>query len=317
LNHGGGLFDQGDFTNYKPNFISVMNYYDQPGIQQTDAVGSEQGKACFRDKDCGPAALCTGINHKFCTRYDYSDQLLPTGGPTPGVLDERGQLSEPAGLGSGRSDLFFYSDANCSQRLAPSDGPVDWDGDGDTTGTGLTVDLDFLWWSSLSYIGTCPSGIYVPLLGHDDWGDLAALQERPNSGHSWKSNPNPQRHHELTFEEAKARHILLPPRQVTVLAQPICSQSSAITAKPSSITLQLLGASDLDVSQIDINSLKLHGATPANVTVVDVNGDGFPDLVLTFPTATLKLHPNANRMTLTGFMKNSQSFWGHAATGCE
>jgi FG-GAP repeat len=315
LQHGGGLFGFGDETNYKPNYLSVMNYSNQTGIQQTDAVGSEQGKACYRDKDCGPAALCTGINHKFCTRYDYSDQLLPTGGPTPGVLDELGQLSEPAGLGSGRPNLFFYSDGNCLQQVAPSDGPVDWNGDGDTTGTGLTVDLDFRWWSIVLSIGTCPSGVYVPLKGHDDWADLSALQERPLTVHSWKSSQRPERH-ELTLDEAKARHILHPPRPVTVLAPSACS-SSALAARPSTITLHLLGADDLDVSEIDISSLKLHGVAPETVSVVDVDGDGRPDLVLTFPTAFMKLHPNAKRVTLTGFLKNSQSFWGHAGIGCQ
>jgi hypothetical protein len=322
LNHGGGLFNQGDFTNYKPNFISVMNYYYQAGgIKQADAVGSEQFKSCSRDKDCGPAALCAQASlgaNKICSRYDYSDQLLPTGGPTPGVLDENGQLSEPAGLGSGRPDLFIYSDATCAQRLAPSDGPVDWDGDGDSTGTGLTVDLIFFWWQqSISPRINCPSGNYDALRGHNDWADLAALQERPHRGRSWKSNPNPQRLHELTLEEAKARHILHAPRPVTVFAPSACSVFSAPAAKPSSITLHLLSADELDVSQIDISSLKLHGVSPVKVSVVDVNGDGRPDLELSFPAASLKLHPNAKRMTLTGSLKNSQAFWAHVETGCQ
>jgi Domain of unknown function DUF11/Abnormal spindle-like microcephaly-assoc'd, ASPM-SPD-2-Hydin len=319
LNHGGGLFDQGELTNYKPNFISVMNYYHQAGILQADAVGSETPKSCSRDKDCGPAALCTqGAAQKFCTRYDYSDQLLPAGGPTPGVLDELGQLSEPAGLGSGRPDLFRYSDGNCFQRTAPSDGPVDWDGDGDTNGTGLTVDVLYFWWSTVSFIGTCPSGIYIPVVGHNDWADLAAIQERPHDSHSWKSNPNPQRPDEMTIEEAKARHILLPPRPVTVQSQSPCSSSLAGTM-PSSITLNLLGTDDLDVSQVNLDSLRLHGVLPEKVNVADVNGDGRPDLVLIFPASVVKqkLHPNARRMTLTGSLKNSQAFWGHAETGCQ
>jgi hypothetical protein len=80
--------------------------------------------------------------------------------------------------------------------------------------------------------------------------------------------------------------------------------------------LHLPGTDDLDVSQIDIGSLKLHGVIPETVTVTDVNGDGRPDLELTFPAASLKLHPNAKRMTLTGVLKNSQAFWGHASISC-
>jgi len=320
LNHGGGLFDTGDRTNYKPNYISVMNYYDQPGILQADAVGSEQFKSCSRDQDCGPAALCTqGSTHKICTRYDYSDQLLPTGGPTPGVLDERGQLSEPAGLGSGRPDLFIYSDGNCFQQIAPSDGPVDWDGDGNTTGTGLTVDVLYFWWSSISFLPTCPSGIYIPVRGHNDWAALAAIQESGHHRHSWNSTPDSQHPHELTFEEAEARHIVLPPRPVSVQAQLPCSSSPSNGTTASSITLQLLGTDELDVSQINVDSLKLHGVSPEKVSMADVNGDGRLDLVLTFLASVVKqkLHPNAKRMILTGFMKNSQAFWGHPAMSCQ
>ncbi len=283
LQHGGGLFGFGDDTNYKPNYLSVMNYYNQGGILQADAVGSEQIKSCTRDKDCGPAALCTqspggafnGVPYpvKFCTRYDYSDQLLPAGGPTPGVLN--------------------------------------------TTGTGLTVDLDFIWWENVLGINACPSGRYVPLRGNSDWGDLLALQEDPHTDHSWKTNPEPHRDHELTIEEAKERHILHLPRQLTIMAASSCSLASAVAAKSSDITLWLPGTDDLDVSEIDLDSLKLHGATPASVNIVDVNGDGRPDLELIFPAASLKLHPNAKRMTLTGSLKNSQAFWGHVEVGCQ
>jgi len=333
LNHGGGLFDQADVMNFKPNFISVMNYNHQTGIIQTDALGSEQKKSCSLDKDCGPAALCapaysdgscppglcTRDTSKFCTRYDYSDQLLPAGGPTPGVLDENGQLSEPAGLGSGRPDLFRYTDGTCATRYAPSDGPVDWDGNGDTNGTALSVDLIFLWWAGLGVAADCPTGIYIPVQGHNDWSDLIALQERHHGEHSWKSQANHERQHELTVEEAEARHILLPPRSVTVVSPSACSSSSLTGSAPSFITLHLLGTDDLDVSQINVDSLKLHGASPEKVSVADVNGDGRPDLVLIFPASAVKqkLHPNAKRMTLTGSLKNSQAFWGHAATVCQ
>jgi len=194
---------------------------------------------------------------------------------------------------------------------------VDWDGDGDTTGTGLTVDLDFIWWASVLGRDTCPSGKYVPLRGHNDWEALLALQERSPTGHSWKSNPEPHREHELTIEEAKERHILHLPRQVTIMAESSCSLASAVAARSSDITLWLPGTDDLDVTEVDIDSLKLHGVSPIKVSVKDVNGDGRPDLVLTFPTASLKLHPNAKRMTLTGFLKNSQAFWAHVEVGCQ
>jgi hypothetical protein len=71
------------------------------------------------------------------------------------------------------------------------------------------------------------------------------------------------------------------------------------------------------LEQVDIASLKLHGVSPAKVSVVDVNGDGRPDLELTFSAASLKLKPNAKRMTLTGSLQNSQAFWSHVEVGCQ
>jgi len=50
-----------------------------------------------------------------------------------------------------------------------------------------------------------------------------------------------------------------------------------------------------------------------------VNGDGRPDLELSFPAAALKLKlkPNAKRLRLSGSMKNSQAFWAQVEVGCQ
>src|SRR5262249_8904872 len=104
LHHGGGIGAlgtcNGDFPRrYKPNYISVMNYnYLFSGIPEADAVGSANLKACAVDKDCDDDALCTdtalgaAFPAKACFRLDYSRQLLPLGGNTPGTLDESGNL---------------------------------------------------------------------------------------------------------------------------------------------------------------------------------------------------------------------------------
>jgi len=42
------------------------------------------------------------------------------------------------------------------------------------------------------------------------------------------------------------------------------------------------------------------------IEMQDVNGDGKPDLVLTFDQAILKLNPRTNSAFLSGYLKNSQ-----------
>ena len=82
-----------DDINWKPNYLSIMNYRFQfVGIQEAATVGSTQ---------------------PISRRIDFSSQTLPTGGNTPGYLEERNTegfpgLSEPAGFGSGTADLTTY-----------------------------------------------------------------------------------------------------------------------------------------------------------------------------------------------------------------
>jgi hypothetical protein len=142
LHHGGGFDSDGTAEDvgveYKPNYLSVMNYsYQFVGIPQLR----------------GPS------------RLDYSEQVLPTGGATPGVLDET-NLDETVGLGSGDSNgAFFYTDAQCNFRVGPTDGPVDWDGDliaGDNTS--VSADLH-----PSDHSGPCGIVNNIPLRGHADW----------------------------------------------------------------------------------------------------------------------------------------------------
>ncbi len=120
LRHGGG---NEDGPNYKPNYLSAMNYlYQLNGIQSADVVGSN-------------------VRDDALTRLDYSTQVLPTGGNSPGALNET-DLSEPAGLGSGTADLFSYLDGRCNYRQSATNGPVDWNGDGAADAGNATADLN-------------------------------------------------------------------------------------------------------------------------------------------------------------------------------
>jgi hypothetical protein len=69
----------------------------------------------------------------------------------------------------------------------------------------------------------------------------------------------------------------------------------------------------LDVTQIDPQSLRLHGVAPTNTYIADVNNDGQPDLVATFDASQIHLSPQATTIRLTGWMTSSQRFWVEAA----
>ena len=51
--------------------------------------------------------------------------------------------------------------------LAPTDGPLDYDGDGNTTGTNVSADLIR---QDHPSVPMCPSGVTDVLNGHTDWG---------------------------------------------------------------------------------------------------------------------------------------------------
>jgi hypothetical protein len=204
--------------NYKPNYLSVMNYRYARGIEVAAVTGSRVAKACSADSDCGadggmcipprPGAAprpktcsmsgfvcgsdsdcdsgesCTAPTAAgTCVRVDYSRQTLPIGGPTPGALDET-NLDDTAGLGSGTTDIFRYTDAMCHicSIPAPATGRVNWMGSGLYTtylcdlfrlgpesfdDRGVHADID-------SPTGSCDEPRDV-LHGHTDWPDLSGI----------------------------------------------------------------------------------------------------------------------------------------------
>jgi len=144
LQHGGS-----ELVNYKPNYISVMNYaYQANGIVVGVAPGSTTFAACSTDRECGPPVLTTGacatpnachctddlapvIGTNVCFRADYSGLSLPplnefSSAPGIGGLDETAGVSGPA---TG-TDLVFYWIPGPSELIGPSFGPIDWNGDG-------------------------------------------------------------------------------------------------------------------------------------------------------------------------------------------
>ena len=67
-------------------------------------------------------------------------------------------LSEPSGIGGG-PDTAFWVCPNGNIFGAPGNGPLDWNCNGDTTGTALTVDVN-------------QDGVNTTLTGFFDWGNI-------------------------------------------------------------------------------------------------------------------------------------------------
>jgi predicted DsbA family dithiol-disulfide isomerase len=331
LHHGGGTSAAGtlcvppvceDAPLYKPNYLSVMNYsYQQTGILEGDTVGSSTMRICSTDSDCATGAHCVGGT---CTRLDYSIQTLPTGGNTPGALTENGQLNEPAGLGSGRPDIFTFNDGLCGFQYGAAEGPVDWDGDGLTANTHATADLN-----QNDHLQQACGVTNQVLAGHTDWGpapgqsiftmafqctpngladgaspsERAALSNQIGQGDQFAFN-------ELSPEMAAAAHVLYPPRPVHIEITPGHANKIISPGRRGVFSVALLGSDDLDVREVEASSVNFHGATPVRVEMSDINGDGKLDLVVSFDMASVRLHPQARKARLTGWLKNSQAFIG-------
>ena len=111
LGHNLGLHHGGDDgTNYKPNYISVMNY-----LFQTTGVYRNGG----------------------WYNFDYQRIDLPD-------LNES-SLDEPTGLGAGPEAAGYGTRYTCPDYtwgFVLADGPIDWNCDGDTLDLGLIVDVN-------------------------------------------------------------------------------------------------------------------------------------------------------------------------------
>jgi hypothetical protein len=308
--------DAEDTPTFKPNFLSVMNYKNQlMGIQRAAAIGSSIPASCSTDAGCLPGEHCNGV----CTRLDYSTQTLPTGGNTPGRLTEDNAmgnpgLNEPAGLGSGTADLISFDDGACGFGFGPSNGPVDWNGDGNTTGTNVSADLNR---QDHPGVTACPSGVTETLNGHTDWGPAPGqsiftygFQCTPSGSADGATASGWALRNELTGDVAEAAHVLHPVRAARLVIKPGCPSARKPIApgRPGPVTTALFGSPDFDVSEVETSSLRLHGARPLSIAMTDVDGDGILDLVAVFDAADVRLHPTATFARVTGWLKNSQVF---------
>jgi hypothetical protein len=300
LGHNFNLRHAGDRDSpgFKPNYLSVMNYnFQVTGIAATDAPPADP-VAGVQPAELDPAMR----------RLDYSEETVATLDEVFDGVTHFG-LDEPSGMACGGPDalsVFQYTNDNDDIALGSCTGPVNWDINGNVTGTNLVVDLN-----QPDHSG---SVVHTQLTGHTDWGPsfIAAM---PFQCTEWGSADGATfLEHvttgELTPEMAMRAHVLYPPRPVRIEITPGRPDKMIAPGRAGEFAVALLGSADFDVREIELSSLRFHGAVPLRAELRDINGDGQLDLAVFFDQANVKLPPQAHKAHITGWLKNSQVFVG-------
>ena len=137
LHHGGS-----DDDNCKPNFVSVMNYDHQGGITRNDGSSFLDYSPPRRRDDSRSGALPEIVE-------DALDETM--------VFDP-----------TDHENMFNFTDDTDAKRASRLDRSIDWDGDGDTDETNITVNVDDE--GTDGNPKACGNVlITTTLIGHDDW----------------------------------------------------------------------------------------------------------------------------------------------------
>ena len=223
LKHGG----PGSCDNYKPNYLSIMNYnFYTTGILVGAAPGDTIAKSCVTDADCTAPAHCSGPNGSIpniCSRIDYSGVRLADLNECATVstsslcvpLGSTGGLDETKGLNESptSTDISVFTTDGITPIYVPTNGtPIDWNQDR-TLETNVTQDIN-------------GDGAHTLLSGANDWANL-------NFDYQCSANydPTSQAAVKLPFEQLLQRYWLAAKR-----SQPTSSRAS-------NTAVQVVGAS--------------------------------------------------------------------------
>jgi hypothetical protein len=242
-------------------------------------------------------------------------------------------MDETAGLGSGTADLTSFDDGACAFGFQPSNGPVDYDGNGDTLGTNVSADLNR---QDHPPVQLCPSGITELLRGHAEWGPgachstaQACCGAAPCNGGGGQSIftyqfqctpmfadgvfvPSSIAGSELSSERAAAAHVLFPPLVAKIVVRRGCRPWIALASREE-VPVTLFGSAAFDVSRIDLASVRFAGAPSVKTMISDVDRDGSLDLTAEFAMSALHLAVGATTATLSGSLVSSQLFVANGA----
>jgi hypothetical protein len=154
LDHGGPVGHVDSALNYKPNYLSVMNY-----SFQKIGIGTANASCAPGDNYCRTTATSV--------RVDYSDAALAP-------LDET-HLDETVGVASGTNDITIYY---CpSATFGAGNGPINWDCDTDKGTETMSA-------GGAPYVEIDNNGSQdTAMNGYDDWSNLSFKFQCDANGH--------------------------------------------------------------------------------------------------------------------------------------
>jgi EGF domain/Calcium-binding EGF domain len=276
IGHTLGLNHGSDSTPRQPNYVSSMNYrYQLAGITRASIPGSTTPAG-------GP-------------RVDLSGAALAT--LDENLLDERAGVSR---MSSGLLDIVTYACPGGVIRPGPGSGPVDWNC--------ISPDTELDVASDINGDGARSSEVK----GFDDWSFVAtALPFQCGSNFADAVAPGPALvTDELDFDTARRGNILLPMLAARIDIAPCCATNRIFLRTSQPLPVIVFGSADLDVSRINLSSVRLAGAEPLHSSQSDFDGDGHVDLQIFFRQSDLNLTPASTSATLTGQLDTSQAFAG-------
>lgn len=185
LDHGGPGQPNRNQINCKPNYVSVMNYDNQFGIQQN--AGSGQGQVLTTS---GPLVI-----------IDYSPPRFPGGrgtAPLPPLVENN--LNETTILdATDAANQFIYTRGPNGKFLNPLNQRVDWNGDNDTNDSGLIFNVNRAGTNGRPPACAINTANNETLNGYNDWNNI--VLNFSQFGNSNNAPINPVNEPEPTLED--------------------------------------------------------------------------------------------------------------------
>jgi hypothetical protein len=295
LDHGGPYDGSVEHnTNYKPNYISVMNYaYQLQGITTADRPNRTN---CTSDHtDTGTIVACP-------VRIDFQDTTPDPLNPT-GVLhnlSEIAGLSEPNGVNAGNNDIVYWY--HPGRHAGPGQGPIDFDFNNDgaienPTPANTEINND---------------SAFEVLQSHRDWNALNFNFQCNSLTNGDGAAPPEARAREISWETAAQQGLLYPLITENIDIRPGCSTNWIAPGAAGTVPVVVYGSLDFSATMVSAPSLRFLGVPASSTHVSDVNGDGLQDLTANFPMAGMTVPAGATTATITGQLISTQAFQGTA-----